>query len=81
MDHHGGSPLRLLLLLLGHTTALYNSLYALYARLFLPASAALLACMAATSLHQGERMCMRVLESPGVEAPLAELHSLMGMAL
>lgn len=80
IDHHGGSSLKLFVLLLGHTTALYGALAVLYTRLALPASGAVLGVMLLTSLLNGERMCRRVLESPGVEAPLADLHSLLGLA-
>lgn len=58
-----------------------SALCALYARLVLPASAAVLAVLAATSLAAGPRMCARVLESPGVEAPLAELHKVFHLLL
>lgn len=53
----------------------------LYARLVLPATGMLVAAMAATTLLNGERMCERVLESPGVEEPLSNLHSAMGFVL
>ncbi|KAL4424353.1 hypothetical protein ABPG75_001654 [Micractinium tetrahymenae] len=80
IDHHGGSALGLLGLLAGHTTVLYGVLYVLYARPLWLASGLVLGCMAATSLWSGERMCRRVLESPGVEAPLGELVNLLGLA-
>lgn len=53
----------------------------LYARLVLPASGALIATMAATTLLSGQRMCARVLESSGVEEPLAALHGMLGLGL
>ncbi|PRW44275.1 hypothetical protein C2E21_6731 [Chlorella sorokiniana] len=81
IDHHGGSALSLLTLLLGHTTALYGAMAVLHGRLVLPASCALVTLMASTTLWSGQRMCVRVLESPGVEEPLAVLHSLLGHAL
>lgn len=52
-----------------------GALVILYARLTLSASSAVLAAMAATTLLNGERMCERVLESPGVEEPLSALHT------
>jgi len=58
-----------------------GALAVLYGRLVLPASCALVAVMAGTTLWNGQRMCVRVLESPGVEEPLAALHSLLGHAL
>lgn len=76
----GGSVLRLLGLLAGHTSVLYVTLYMLYARPLWPASGLTLACMAATSLWAGKRMCVRVLEAPGVEAPLGELVSMLSLA-
>jgi hypothetical protein len=60
--------------MLGHTTALYSCLYALFARLLWPACALLLAAMAASSLLHSETMCQRVLESPGVQPVLLDLH-------
>ncbi|KAL4431996.1 hypothetical protein ABPG77_000263 [Micractinium sp. CCAP 211/92] len=80
IDHHGGSALRLLGLLAGHTSVLYVTMYMLYARPLWPASGLTLACMAATSLWAGKRMCVRVLEAPGVEAPLGELVSMLSLA-
>lgn len=53
----------------------------LYARLLLPASAAVLAAASAASLLSGPRMCLRVLEAEAVEAPLEQLHGLVGLSL
>ena len=53
----------------------------LHGRLVLPASCTLVAVMVGCTLWNGQRMCVRVLESPGVEEPLATLHSLLGHAL
>lgn len=58
-----------------------GALAVLYARLMLPASALLIGAMAGTTLLSGPRMCARVLESPGVEEPLAALHDVLGLGL
>jgi hypothetical protein len=78
--HHRGSPglLAGLVLLCGH--ALWCSVYALYHRW--PAALARTALPAAAFLPllAGESVCHRLLAAPDVHAPLAALHSLLGLA-
>ena len=81
LAEHGSSPLRLLLLLLVAAPPLNLCLYALYARLTLAWNVVALPLLAAApALAAGGAMCRRVLEVPGIEAPLDSLHSLLGLA-
>lgn len=81
LAEHGGSPLRLLVLLLLASPPTNLCLYALYARLTLAWNMAALPLLAAApALLYGGPMCRRMLEVPGIEAPLDSLHSLLGLA-
>lgn len=50
-----------------------------FARLVWPASLAVLGITAAGSLLNGQRMCVRVLESPGVAGQLEGLHQILSL--
>lgn len=80
LDSHAGSPLLLLLLLLVAGPALNLALYALYGRLVMAWSAAALPLLATLSLGSSGAMCRRLLEVPGMEAPLASLHAALATA-
>ena len=78
--HHGGSPLRLLLLLLVCNSTLWTLIYSLHSRLLLRFSCLGLPAMAVLPLWASSRFCQRTLQSPGVHQPLADLYRLLSLA-
>lgn len=80
LGQHGGSPLRMLTILLLAGPAIALSLYALYTRLSLAWNAVALPLLAAIpALLGGGPMCRRMLGTPGAEAPLDTLHTVLGL--
>lgn len=77
---HKGSPGRLagLLLMTGH--AVWSCFFPLYHRLSLGWSAAAAALSAFVPLAFGRSLCHRLVEAPGVHAPLSDLYSVLSVA-
>lgn len=74
IDIHGGSPLRLLLLLSLNNASAWLFIHALYGRLIWRLSVVVLPALSLSGLFWGEALCLRALEAPGVAAPLNQLH-------
>lgn len=80
LGQHGGSPLRMLTILLLAGPAIALSLYALYTRLSLAWNVVALPLLAAIpALLGGGPMCRRMLGTPGAEAPLDTLHTVLAL--
>ena len=79
-SHHGGSPLRLLLLLLVCNSALWTLIYSLHSRLLVRFSCVGLPALAVLPLWASSRFCQRTLQSPGIHPPLADLYRLLSLA-
>lgn len=81
MAQHGGSPLRLLSLLLLAGPPFPLCLYALYSRLALAWNIVALPLLAALpALLGGGAMCQRMLTVPTTEVTLGTLHNLLELA-
>ena len=76
--HHGGSPLRLLGLLLASCHALWGALYLLHHRVAASACYAALLLAALLPLLNAQSICHRLLLAPGVLTPLGDLHAVLG---
>ncbi len=80
LTQHGGSPLRMLALLLVAGPSVALCLYALYTRLSVAWSAVALPLLAAApAVLGGGPMCRRMLATPGGEAPLDTLHTVLAL--
>ncbi|PRW32914.1 hypothetical protein C2E21_8122 [Chlorella sorokiniana] len=73
-ETHGGSPLRLLGLLLLCSHWLFGSLYFVTAQLSYSWSCLALPFIVALPVLTERSLCYKVLAAPGIEAPLAQLH-------
>lgn len=76
-NHHSGSPLRLLGLLLACSPAIWASITSLRSRLTVAAARLVLPLAALVPLLATKSVCHRVLQVPGVLAPLADLHMVL----
>jgi hypothetical protein len=76
--HHGGSPLRLLGLLLACSHATWAFMFSVHSRLGYGFNCVVLPLAALLPLLTTESICYRVMQAPGVHAPLADLHTLLG---
>jgi hypothetical protein len=75
--HHGGNPLRLLGLLLACSHATWSFLFSVHSRLGHGVNCLMLPLAALLPLLTTESVCHRVVQAPGVHAPLADLHTLL----
>ena len=66
----GGSPLRVVPLLIIGNSSLWVALYMLHARLLHPVNCIALPLLALPALAYSGRLCGRVLEAPGLREPL-----------
>ena len=76
--HHGDSALRLLGLLLACSHALWGPFYLLHNRIAAAAGSAALLLAALLPLLTAQSICHRLLLAPGILAPLADLHTVLG---
>ena len=76
--HHGDSPLRLLGLLLACSHAIWGPIYLLHNRIAAAAGFAALLLAALLPLLTAQSICHRLLLAPGILAPLADLHAVLG---
>ena len=80
LAQHRGSELALLVLMTLHSTVFWVSIYALRGRLAFGVNQLALPLLTLPSLLAVDGMCGRVLEAPGVKAPLARLHDALALA-
>ena len=79
-DRHHSSPLALLGIMSLCSAVFYTAIYLLYGRLMLSTLRVVLPLLALPPLATARAMCGRMLEAPGVEAPLARLHDALALA-
>ena len=75
--NHGDSPLRLLGLLLTCSHATWSFLYSVHGRVACGFNCVVLPLAVLLPLLTTESICYRVVQAPGVHAPLADLHTLL----
>ena len=67
-------------LLLASSHAVWGFIYSVHARLAYGANCAILPLAALLPLLTTESVCHRVIQAPGVHAPMADLHTLLSAA-